>query len=94
MSKELEGLAKNLADAVNGNGGGINLQKALSLFSTESGKKVLAKLLADGGERVRRAASVAKSGDMSGVQSIIASVAETEEGRRLLGELMNGAKGK
>ena len=94
MSKELEGLAKNLTDAISGSGGKMDLQKVIGMFSTENGKRILGKLLADGGEKVRHAAVGAKSGDMSGVQSIIASVAETEEGRKLLDEIMNGAKGK
>lgn len=87
MGNELEGLAKNLADTVNGKGG-FKLEHIIRLLSTEGGKRVLASLLSDGGERVKRAAASAKDGDMSGVQAIISSIADTEEGRQLLGELM------
>ncbi len=91
MGNELEGLAKSLADTVGGKGG-MNFEKLIKLFSTDSGKKILASLLADGGERVKRAASGAKSGDMSGVQGIISSISETDEGKQLLAELMRDAQ--
>lgn len=91
MGNELEGLAKSLADTVGGKGG-MNFEKLIRLFSTDSGKRVLVSLLSDGGERVKRAASGAKSGDMSGVQSIVSSIAETDEGKQLLAELMRDAQ--
>ena len=91
MANELEGLAKNLTDAISGKGN-ISFEKLIRLFSTDSGKRILASLVADGGDRVKRAAMGAKSGDMSGVQGLVASIAETEEGRALLAEFMRSAK--
>ena len=87
MPNELEGLAKNLADSVNGKGG-KGLEKIMKALSTESGKRILMSILSDGGEKVRKAATGAKNGDMRGVQAIISSVAETEEGRELLSDLL------
>ena len=87
MGNELEGVAKSLTDAMNGKNS-LKLEQIIRLLSTESGKKILASLMADGGENVKRAANGAKNGDMSGVQNIISSIAGTEEGRNVLGELM------
>lgn len=91
MANELEGLAKNLTDSISGKGG-INFERLMRILATDAGKRILASLLSDGGERVKRAAYSAKTGDMSGVQSVIESIAETEEGRELLGQLMRDAK--
>jgi len=91
MGNELENLAMSLGNMVNGKGG-ASLENLVRILSTDSGKRILATLMSDGGERVKRAATGAKSGDMSGVRDIIASVAETEEGRRLLAELTKGMK--
>lgn len=89
MSKELEFLAENLADTVNGKGK-IKMEQLIKLLSTESGKRVLASLLSDGGTRIKTAAESAKNGDLTGVRSVISSIAETEDGKALLNELMNG----
>ena len=91
MANELEGLAENLAGKISGNGG-IRFEKLIRLFSTDAGKRILASLIADGGDKVKRAAVNAGAGDMSGVQDIIASIAETEEGRALLSEFMKDTK--
>lgn len=91
MDNELQGLAEGLANTVNGKGG-FKIEQIVKLLSTDSGKKILAMLMSDGGERVKRAAQGAKGGDLSGVQGIVASIAETPEGRALLSELMNGKK--
>lgn len=88
MSKELEFLAENLADTVNGKSN-IKMEQIIKLLSTESGKRVLAALLSDGGARIKTAAEAAKKGNLTGVQSVISSIAETEEGKTLLNELMN-----
>ena len=87
MGNELEGLVKNLTGAMSGKDE-LKLEQIIRLLSTDSGKKILASLMADGGENIKRAAAGAKSGDMSGVQSIISSIASTEEGRDVLNELM------
>lgn len=86
MDNEMEKLAKNLADSV-GRSGKMNFEKLIGLLSTENGKKILASLLADGGVRVKKAAELARNGDMSGVGGIIATIASTEEGRALLSKL-------
>ncbi len=90
MSKELEHLAENLADTVNGRGN-IKMEQIIKLLSTDRGKRVLASLLSDGGTRIKTAAEAAKKGNLTGVQSIISSIAETEEGKSLLNELMNSS---
>ena len=86
MANELEGIAKNLAESVSGKGG-IKLEKIMRALSTDSGKKILASLLSDGGEKVKRAAQGAKNGDVSGIQSIISAVSQMEEGKNFLSEL-------
>lgn len=91
MDNEMEKLAKNLADSV-GKSGGINFEKLVGLLSSESGKRILASLLSDGGVRVKKAAELAKNGDMSGVGGIISSIAATEEGRELLLKLSREKK--
>lgn len=88
MSKDLEHLAENLADTVNGKGN-IKMDQIIKLLSTESGKRVLASLMADGGARIKNAAEGAKQGNLDGVSSIISSIAETEDGKQILNELMN-----
>ena len=65
------------------------MEQIIKLLSTESGKRVLAALLSDGGARIKTAAEAAKKGNLTGVQSVISSIAETEEGKTLLNELMN-----
>ena len=88
MSNELENIAKNLSDTVNGKGG-FRMEQIIKLLSTENGKRVLATLMADGGARIKNAAEGAKRGDLGGVSSIISSIAETEDGRQILSELVN-----
>lgn len=88
MSKDLEHLAENLADTVNGKGN-IKMEQIIKLLSTDGGKRVLASLLSDGGARIKSAAEAAKKGNLTGVQSVISSIAETEEGKELLNGLMN-----
>ena len=83
MENEMEKLAKSLTDSV-GKSGGIKFEKLVGILSTDGGKKILSSLLSDGGVRVRKAAELAKNGDMSGVGEIIATIASTEEGRELL----------
>ena len=89
MSNELENLAENLAGTVNGKGS-IKIEQIIKLLSTDSGRRVLASLMADGGVRLKAAAEGAKKGDLNGIQSVISSIAETEEGKSLLNELMRG----
>ncbi len=88
MSNELDSLAKDLSDTVNGKGG-FRIEQIIKLLSTESGKRVLASLMADGGARIKNAAEGAKRGDLGGVSSIISSIAETEDGKQILSELMS-----
>ena len=91
MDNEMEKLAKNLADSV-GKSEGVNFEKIVSILSTDSGKKVLASLLSDGGVRVKKAAEMAKNGDMSGVGGLIATISSTEEGRNLLSKFSQEKK--
>ena len=65
------------------------MEQIIKLLSTENGKRVLATLMADGGARIKNAAEGAKRGDLGGVSSIISSIAETEDGRQILSELVN-----
>lgn len=88
MAKDLEHLAENLADTVSGKGN-IKMEQIIKLLSTDGGKRVLASLLSDGGAKIKSAAEAAKSGNLTGVQSVISSIAETEDGKTLLSELMN-----
>ncbi len=87
MDNDLSGFAKNLSDTLGGNGKKKALENIMRLLSTDSGKRVMASLLSDGGERVKRAAEAAKSGDVSGVESIISAMAKTPDGEKLISEL-------
>lgn len=91
MDKELEVVAEKLSDTVLGKGGGLSFEKVMKLLATPGGKQVLAHLLSDGGQRIKRAAIDAKKGNMNGIREIIASISETEEGRNILGELINNS---
>ncbi len=87
MDNDLSSLAKNLVDSISGKGKKLSLEHVAKLLSSDNGKKILAALLSDGGERVRRAAEAAKGGDSGGIHDIISSIAETPEGAALLREL-------
>ena len=87
MGNDLERLAESLAATVSGKGG-ISIETLVRMLSTDGGKKILASLMSDGGTRIKNAAVSAKGGDMSGVRDVIASVAETEDGRKLLSDLL------
>ena len=84
MDNDLSNLAKNITEGFNGKKKHGMLESVARLLSDERGKRVLEKLLSDGGGNVRRAAEAAKNGDVSGVEGIISSIAETAEGRELL----------
>ncbi len=89
MDRDLEGVAKKLANTINGKGGGLSFEKVMKLFATPDGKRVLAHLLSDGGQKIKRAAFDAKNGNTKGIQEIIASISETEEGRKILNEILS-----
>ena len=90
MDYDLSSLAKSLAGGVNGKGEKLSLESVARLLSSDNGKKVLAALLSDGGDRVRRAAEAAKRGDTEGVSDIIKSISEIPEGEAILRELRGG----
>ncbi len=92
MNDEFNSLAEGLSKLISGGNGSATFEKLIKLLSTEKGKKVLAMLLSDGGESVKRAATGAKNGDMSGVYSIMANVASTKEGAEILKELLGNTK--
>ena len=87
MDNELYALAEKLAGE---RGKGASLERVAKLFSTDAGKRVLATLLADGGDSVKRAADAVKSGDVSGIGEIISKVASTPDGEAILDELKSG----
>ena len=87
MDNDISGIAKKLSDALGGSGKRTALDSVLRLLSTESGKRVIATLLSDGGERVKHAAEAVKSGDTSGVEGIISAIAKTPDGEKLISEL-------
>lgn len=84
MDNDISGLVKNITESLEGKNKKGMLENAMRLLSGEKGRKVLEALLSDGGESVRRAAMSAKNGDMKGVEGMISSIAETDEGRELL----------
>ena len=88
MDRDLEGVAKKLADTINGKGGALSFERVMRLFATPGGKKVLAHLLSDGGQKIKRAAFEAKNGNTKGIQEIIAAISETEDGKAILNEII------
>lgn len=84
MDNDISSLAKNITEAFEGKKKKGMLESIARLLSGDNGKKVLEKLLADGGENVRKAAESAKSGDMRGVEGIVSSIAQTPEGLEML----------
>ncbi len=92
MGNDLEALAKSLADTANGGNAGISINKLMQIFATDSGKKVLASLLADGGARVKNAANSAKNGDLGGVRDIISSISSTKDGADVLSQITEATK--
>ena len=92
MGNELEALAKSLADTANGASSGISIDKLVRILATDSGKKVMASLMSDGGERIKNAAGAAKSGDLSGVMNIISSISSTKDGAEVLSQITDAAK--
>ncbi len=92
MNEDFNSLAESLAKMISGGNGSVTFERLIKLLSTEKGKKVLAMLLSDGGENVKRAANSAKNGDMSGISSIMANVASTKEGAEILKELLGNVK--
>ncbi len=84
MDNELSSLAKNITESFEGKKKKGMLESIARLLSGENGKKVLEKLLADGGDNVRHAAEAAKKGDVRGVEGIISSIAQTPEGLEML----------
>lgn len=89
MGYDLSSLAKSLSGGMNGDGK-LSLENVARVLSSDNGKKVLAALLSDGGERVRRAAEAAKNGDTAGVSDVIKSISEMPEGEAILRELQRG----
>ncbi len=89
MDKDLENIAGKLADTINGKGAGLSFEKVMKLFASPGGKRVLAHLLSDGGQKIKRAAMDAKNGNTSGIREIIATISETEEGREILSEILS-----
>ena len=87
MDNDLSGFAKNISDSLGGGGKKKALENIMCLLSTDSGKKVMASLLVDGGENIKRAAEAAKRGDVSGVESVISAIAKTPDGEKLISEL-------
>ncbi len=92
MEKDFSSFAKNLVEGFEGKGTKTSLEHVARLLSGENGKKVLASLLSDGGESVRKAAEAAKSGDTGGIYNIISSISQTPEGKELLRELSRDIK--
>ena len=87
MGMDLEGLARMFYKSAGGKGNSNEIfTKLLELLSTEKGKKVLATLLADGGEQLKSAAERAKNGDTGGVFEIITKIGSTKEGAEILAE--------
>ncbi len=87
MGMDLEGLARMFNKNTNGKGNSNEVfSKLFELLATEKGKKVLAMLLADGGEQLKSAAERAKVGDTSGVFEIITKIGSTKEGAEILAE--------
>ena len=84
MDNDTSRLAGALGDMIAGKGGLGGFEGVSRLLSTDSGRRVVSSLLADGGENVKSAAEAAKRGDLSGVEGIIASIAKTAEGAELL----------
>ncbi len=91
MSNELESLARGLAEGIGGKGAGINIDGLARILASDSGKRVVASLLADGGENVKHAAQSAQNGDMSGVQNIISQIGSTPDGAKLLSEIISAS---
>lgn len=91
MPSEIEGLAKNLADMANGKGG-AGLEHVMKILASEKGRKIMSKLLSDGGGKVREAAEAAKNGNINGVMGLINAISNEEGGAELLGELMREIK--
>lgn len=92
MSSDLENLAKNLAATAQGRGAGISIEELAKILSTQDGKRVMSMLLADGGEKLKRAAKDASSGDVSGIRDVISSVASTKEGADILSKIIDTTK--
>jgi len=84
VDNSLSSLAKSLGDMISGKGKQGSIEGVARLLASESGKRVVASLLADGGERIKLAAEAAKNGDTSGIEGIIASVASSRDGAELL----------
>lgn len=93
MDKDLEHIAGKLADTISGKGAGLSFEKVMKLFATPGGKRVLAHLLSDGGQKIKQAAFDAKNGNTSGISEIIATISQTEDGREILNEIL-GNSGK
>ncbi len=92
MGNDLEALAKSLAAATNGADAGISMDKIVKVLSTESGRKVLAALMSDGGSNVKNAANAAKNGDLSGVMKLISSISSTKDGAEVLSQITDSSK--
>lgn len=84
MDNDVSSIAKNIAGMFDGKKNRGMLENIVRLLSDERGKRVLEALLSDGGDGVRRAAESAKKGDMSGIEGVISSIAQTPEGREML----------
>ena len=87
MGNDLSDFAKKLSDMLGGNEKKKTLENVMRILSTDSGKKVMASLLSDGGESVKRAAEAAKNGDIGGVEGIISAMARTPDGEKIISEL-------
>ncbi len=84
MDNDLSFLAKNLSEKLGGDGRKKALESIVRLLSTDSGKKVMASLLSDGGDALKRVAESAKNGDAGAVAGVISMIASTPEGLELL----------
>ena len=90
MDNDISALVKNLTSAINGKKSSISLEQIANILSTDDGKKVLASLLSDGGEKVKKAAEGARHGDISGVEDIISGISHLPEGEKILREITKG----
>lgn len=91
MANDMEMLAKALL----GNGVGekvsANYGKFAQILQSPQGKEVLASLLQDGGDSLKKAADNAKKGDMSGAQQIISNILSTKEGSETIKKIIAAA---
>ena len=64
-----------------------------AVLGSDEGKRLLSLLQQDGGQRLKQAAEAVKSGDISGAQTILKPVMQTQEASELV-EKINRRKEK